>query len=45
MYKLYVPSGVNGKFNAALDILHYDCEIAVPLTLILTLKFLQNPKI
>jgi hypothetical protein len=34
MYKLYVPSGVNGKFNVSLDILHYDCEIAIPLTLI-----------
>jgi hypothetical protein len=34
MYKLHVESDVNGKFNASLDILHYDCEIAIPLNFI-----------
>jgi hypothetical protein len=27
MYKLYVESGVNGRFSAFLDILHFYCDI------------------
>jgi len=30
MYKLYVQSDVNGKFDASLDILHYYCGIPIP---------------
>ena len=34
MFKLYVESDDSGKFNAFLDILHYYCDIPIPIKVI-----------